>query len=147
MAFRSVQTNCYFLQVKHKYNETLAEVFRETFCWMPLAYTINKKVLVLHGGLFSEDGVKLDDIKAIDRNREPPDEGLMCEILWSDPSPVDGRQPSQRGVGVAFGTDAGQTMDTILSSISSALVFIFSLGFYKCQNFCLMSIAESCRLQ
>lgn len=58
---------------------------------------------MLHGGLFSQDGVKLDDIKAIDRYREPPDEGLMCEILWSDPSPFDGRRPSQRGVGVAFG--------------------------------------------
>ncbi|GMH35961.1 hypothetical protein BSKO_03829 [Bryopsis sp. KO-2023] len=92
-------------EVKHKYNETLAEVFRETFCWMPLAFTLNSKVLVLHGGLFSKDGVKLEDIKAIDRNREPPDEGLMCEILWSDPFPTDGRRPSQRGVGVAFGPD------------------------------------------
>ncbi|KAL6764758.1 phosphatase 5-like protein [Haematococcus lacustris] len=92
-------------EVKAKYNSTMAEVFRETFCWMPLAYVLNGKVLVVHGGLFSKDGVTLDDIRKIDRFREPPEEGLMCELLWSDPGPINGRQPSKRGVGVSFGPD------------------------------------------
>lgn len=35
---------------------------------------------VMHGGLFSEDGVTLDDIRKIDRNRQPPDSGKMCLI-------------------------------------------------------------------
>ena len=43
------------------------------------------QVLVVHGGLFSRDDVTLDDIRKIDRRREPPDEGLMSEIMWSDP--------------------------------------------------------------
>jgi serine/threonine-protein phosphatase 5 len=55
--------------VKAKYNNTLLDVFRETFHWLPLAYCLNAKVLVLHGGLFSKDGVKLADIKAVDRNK------------------------------------------------------------------------------
>ena len=29
----------------------------------------------MHGGLFSEDGVKLNDIIAINRNRQPPESG------------------------------------------------------------------------
>ena len=29
--------------------------------------------------------VTLDDIRKIDRKREPPDDGLMSEMLWSDP--------------------------------------------------------------
>lgn len=29
----------------------------------------------MHGGLFSEDGVTLDDLRKIDRNRQPPDSG------------------------------------------------------------------------
>lgn len=37
--------------------------------------------------------------------REPPEDGLMCEMLWSDPKPAEGRGPSQRGVGVGFGPD------------------------------------------
>lgn len=29
----------------------------------------------MHGGLFSEDGVTLEDLRKIDRNRQPPDSG------------------------------------------------------------------------
>lgn len=47
----------------------------------------------------------MDDIKNTDRNRQPPDEGIMCELLWSDPQPMFGRSPSKRGVGCQFGPD------------------------------------------
>ncbi|KAK9907522.1 hypothetical protein WJX75_005274 [Coccomyxa subellipsoidea] len=92
-------------EVKAKYNVMMANLFRETFCWLPLAHVLNGRVMVVHGGLFSKDGVTLDDIRRIDRYREPPEEGLMCELLWSDPQPGAGRAPSKRGVGVAFGPD------------------------------------------
>ncbi|KAF5785922.1 Serine/threonine-protein phosphatase 5 [Helianthus annuus] len=42
------------------------------------------------------DGVKLSDIRAIDWFCEPPEEGLMCEILWSGPQPNPVRGPSKR---------------------------------------------------
>lgn len=57
------------IQVRAKYNSVMVDVFRETFCWLPLGYVLGRKVLVLHGGLFSRDGVTLDDLRAIDRNR------------------------------------------------------------------------------
>lgn len=68
-------------------------------------------------GLFSKEGVTLNDIRKINRVRQPPDEGmycflqhsylkgLMCDLLWSDPQPFPGRSPNKRGVGVAFGPD------------------------------------------
>ncbi|KAF5834541.1 Metallo-dependent phosphatase-like protein [Dunaliella salina] len=65
--------------------------------------------MVVHGGLFTRDDVTLDEIRKIDRFREPPEEGVMCEALWSDPSPVKGRTPSKRGVGVMFGADVTKT--------------------------------------
>lgn len=92
-------------EVKAKFSMIMMEVFRETFNWLPLGYVINTRVLVVHGGLFSKDGVTLDDLRKIDRFREPPDDGIMCEMLWSDPGPTAGRVPSKRGVGVAFGPD------------------------------------------
>mmetsp|Transcript_32764 Transcript_32764/g.45483 ORF Transcript_32764/g.45483 Transcript_32764/m.45483 type:complete len:487 (+) Transcript_32764:227-1687(+) len=92
-------------EVKSKYNEPMAELFSEVFCYLPLCAVLNSKVFVVHGGLFSQDGVTLEQLRAIERNREPPDEGLMCELLWSDPGPSPGRAPSKRGVGVAFGPD------------------------------------------
>ena len=64
-------------EVKTKLNETFVELFSEVFCCLPLAYVLNKKVFVVHGGLFSDDGVKLSDIRAINRFREPPEEGKL----------------------------------------------------------------------
>lgn len=57
------------MQVKAKYNVMMANLFRETFCWLPLAHVLNGRVMVVHGGLFSKDGVTLDDIRRIDRYR------------------------------------------------------------------------------
>jgi serine/threonine-protein phosphatase 5 len=92
-------------EVKHKYSQQMFQLFTEVFHVLPLAYCLGGKVLVVHGGLFSRDDVTLDDIRKIDRRREPPDEGLMSEILWSDPQPNPGRAPSKRGVGLSFGPD------------------------------------------
>ncbi|KAK4758878.1 hypothetical protein SAY87_020179 [Trapa incisa] len=92
-------------EVRSKLNETFVELFAEVFCCLPLAHVINGKVFVVHGGLFSVDGVSLSDIRSIDRFCEPPEEGLMCELLWSDPQPLPGRGPSKRGVGLSFGGD------------------------------------------
>ena len=57
------------------------------FRTLPLAHCVAGKILVLHGGLFSQDNVTLDDLRAVDRFREPPDAGLMCDMLWADPMP------------------------------------------------------------
>lgn len=36
---------------------------------------------VMHGGLFKRDDVKLDELKTIDRNRQPGEEGKY-HITW-----------------------------------------------------------------
>jgi len=70
-----------------------------------LAHIINNKIIVLHGGLFGQDGVKISDINAINRDGEPPVTGIMSDILWADPQQYPGRMPSKRGVGSSFGPD------------------------------------------
>lgn len=64
-------------EVRSKLSDTFVELFAEVFCCLPLAHVINDKVFVVHGGLFSVDGVKLSDIQAIDRFCEPPEEGTV----------------------------------------------------------------------
>lgn len=94
-------------EVIAKYSSDMSKIFTQVYNWLPLCHCLNKRVLVMHGGLFSEDNVTLDDLRKIDRNRQPPEEGLMCELLWSDPypDPQIGRGPSKRGVGIQFGSD------------------------------------------
>ncbi len=77
-------------QVKAKYNATLMDLFREAFCWLPLAHCLNGKVLVVHGGLFSRDGVTLDELRAIDRFRRARAPARPCQTL-PDPARRGGR--------------------------------------------------------
>jgi diadenosine tetraphosphatase ApaH/serine/threonine PP2A family protein phosphatase len=68
-------------EVRSKLSDTFVELFAEVFCCLPLAHVINGKVFVVHGGLFSTDGVKLDEIRAIDRFCEPPEEGKPIILI------------------------------------------------------------------
>ncbi|KAB8289958.1 hypothetical protein EYC80_010285 [Monilinia laxa] len=94
-------------ECKAKYNERTFKLFSESFSALPLATLIGKKYLVLHGGLFSDDKITLDDIRALNRHnqRQPGQAGLMMEMLWTDPQKEPGRGPSKRGVGMQFGPD------------------------------------------
>ena len=40
----------------------------------------------MHGGLFSDDNVTLDDIRQTSRNKQPPEEGLL--LLFKDLFPL-----------------------------------------------------------
>lgn len=94
-------------ECKAKYSERVFKLFSESFSALPLATLIGKKFFTLHGGLFSDDKITLDDIRKLDRHaqRQPGQSGLMMEMLWTDPQKEPGRGPSKRGVGLQFGPD------------------------------------------
>lgn len=68
----------------HKYDADVYDAFQMCFDTLPLAALLNNTFLCVHGGL-SPDIKHVDDISLIDRFREPPTSGAMCDILWSDP--------------------------------------------------------------
>jgi serine/threonine-protein phosphatase 5 len=97
-------------EIRHKYDEQVLNFFTKLFQCLPLAAVIQDKVFVVHGGLSTQEGgVTLKDIENIQRFREPPESGLMSDLLWSDPQPEKGRSPSKRGLGYSFGPDYTQS--------------------------------------
>ena len=91
--------------VYDKYDSEVYDYFSEFFRFLPLGHIINNKIIVLHGGLFSKEGVTINELKKLDRGIDVPSEGLMTELLWSDPRDENGWKPSDRGAGVYFGED------------------------------------------
>jgi len=81
------QMTCFFNfreECEHKYDVAVYEAFMEAFDSLPLGATINGNFLAVHGGL-SPDLKHLKAIVHIQRFTEPPREGLLCDLLWSDP--------------------------------------------------------------
>ncbi|CCF56957.1 hypothetical protein KAFR_0B06610 [Kazachstania africana CBS 2517] len=92
-------------ECNYKYSKRIFQMFSQSFESLPLATLINNDYLVMHGGLPSDTSLTVEDIKSIDRFKQPPRDGLFMELLWSDPQAKDGFGPSQRGLGFAFGSD------------------------------------------
>jgi serine/threonine-protein phosphatase 2B catalytic subunit len=72
----------------HKYDEATYELFLRAFDCLPLAAVVNGEFLCVHGGL-SPFIRTVEDIQTINRFRDPPQRGPMCDLLWADPMEED----------------------------------------------------------
>ena len=59
-------------------------MFMDVFDALPISAYISKKYLAVHGGI-SPELKKIEQIQKIDRFVEIPLDGLLCDLLWSDP--------------------------------------------------------------
>ncbi|XVF06017.1 hypothetical protein REPUB_Repub06bG0011900 [Reevesia pubescens] len=95
----------FYDECKRRFNVRLWKIFTDCFNSLPVAAVIDEKILCMHGGL-SPELENLDQIKEIQRPTEVPDNGLLCDLLWSDPDPkVEGWGDSDRGISCTFGAD------------------------------------------
>lgn len=76
----------------HKYSDTVYDACMTAFDALPLAAVMNKQFFCVHGGL-SPYLHTLEDIERLDRFREPPTKGLLCDLLWADPHEDFGEEP------------------------------------------------------
>lgn len=68
----------------HKYSAQLYEECITSFNALPLAAIMNEQFFCVHGGI-SPQLTDLDSVRKMNRFREPPTKGLMCDLLWADP--------------------------------------------------------------
>jgi len=77
----------------------------DVFDCLCLSAVVESSVLCVHGGL-SPSLDTIDQIQDLNRFMEPPHEGPMCDLMWSDPDDdIQGWGISPRGAGYVFGPD------------------------------------------
>ena len=92
----------FFDECKRRYNVKLWKNFVDLFNCLPIAASIDDKIFIVHGGLSPE--LKLvENLNKIMRPTDVPEEGLICDLLWSDPEDnTTGWGENDRGVSCTF---------------------------------------------
>ncbi|EXC01777.1 Serine/threonine-protein phosphatase PP1 [Morus notabilis] len=95
----------FYDECKRRFNVRLWRIFTDSFNCLPVAALIDEKILCMHGGL-SPHLNSLNQIRTIPRPTDVPEQGLLSDLLWSDPSKeIQGWGPNDRGVSFTFGAD------------------------------------------
>ncbi|KAH8358145.1 hypothetical protein KR084_005523 [Drosophila pseudotakahashii] len=93
----------FFDECKRRYSVKLWRSFVDCYDCMPVAAIVADRIFCVHGGL-SPDLNSLDDIRRLHRPTEVPSDGLLCDLLWSDPDDTTGTwAANDRGVSYTFG--------------------------------------------
>ena len=80
---------------------------------LPICCTINESIFCTHGGIPRQPLNSLDDINKINRNMIIPNEGIMCDLMWSDPKSHKTQwADNERGVSYTFNQYALQKFMT-----------------------------------
>jgi len=92
----------FYDECKRRYSIKLWKIFSDVFNCLPVAALIDDKIFCMHGGL-SPELSSPHQISRIMRPTEVPDEGLLCDLLWSDPDVnAKGWGDNDRGVSFTF---------------------------------------------
>ncbi|SMN22542.1 similar to Saccharomyces cerevisiae YPL179W PPQ1 Putative protein serine/threonine phosphatase [Maudiozyma saulgeensis] len=93
----------FYDECKRRKSTKVWKAFIDVFNCLPIAATINDKIFCVHGGI-SPDLKNLNQInKNIARPTDIPDNGLITDLLWSDPdSSVRDWSSNDRGVSYTF---------------------------------------------
>lgn len=95
----------FYDECKRRYNVKMWKTFTGCFNCLPVAAVLDEKIFCCHGGL-SPALQSMEQIRKIERPTDVPDQGLLCDLLWSDPDKeTAGWGENDRGVSYTFGTE------------------------------------------
>lgn len=117
-------SNSFYDECKRRYTIKLWKTFTDCFNCLPVAaigknrdersnsdiyiipfILVDEKIFCCHGGL-SPDLTTMEQIRRIMRPTDVPDQGLLCDLLWSDPDKdTMGWGENDRGVSFTFGAE------------------------------------------
>ena len=91
-----------------KLNSEIFDVFMDTFDCLPIAALVGEKLFCVHGGL-SPQVDTIDQIRLIRRPTAVPEDGVLADLLWSDPNPeTEEWGPNSRGATITWGLRAAK---------------------------------------
>ena len=94
----------FYDECKRRYSIKLWKYFCDCFNCLPIAAIIDDTIFCCHGGL-SPELVFVNEIKEIIRPTDVPEQGMLCDILWSDPNKNitdDYFGENERGISITF---------------------------------------------
>ena len=95
----------FYDECKRRYNIKLWKTFTACFNCLLIAAIVDEKIFCCHGGL-SPDCQSMEWIRQIMQTTDIPDQGFLCDLLWSDPEEVVlGWGENDRGVSFTFGAE------------------------------------------
>jgi len=96
----------FYTECETRYSPGLWRLMNGAFNCMPIAALVNNRVFCVHGGL-SPALYSFDQIRAIKRPVKIPENGLLCDLLWSDPKENQNGYTANidRQISFCFGTD------------------------------------------
>ena len=96
----------FYNECEQRYDLYLWPMFISCFNCLPLAAIVGGKIFCCHGGL-SPNLESMDDIRRIMRPTDIPDEGLVHDLVWSDPDKnVQGwKKLKSKTRGLTFGAE------------------------------------------
>ncbi|KAJ8491230.1 hypothetical protein OPV22_012951 [Ensete ventricosum] len=95
----------FYDECKRRFSVRLWRLFTDCFNCLPVAAIVDDKIFCMHGGL-SPELQTMDQVREIERPVDVPDQGLLCDLLWSDPDrEIKGWADNDRGVSYTFGAD------------------------------------------
>lgn len=82
------------LECTYKCTMAVYDACMKAFDALPMAALVNNQYFCVHGGI-SPQLKTPQDVNSFDRFQEPPKSGLMCDLLWTDPTEDFGLETSK----------------------------------------------------